>query len=266
MEIPFAGPFSMAVALAGIAFGMLCNTLVFYFSDFMGPALSLVWAGNPGLVYQMATNQTALSLVQAGGDPIIDAIGKTMAVTACWCFLYYNYVGVQVGAVFNMAAFKMFTKDDVTEKYAPTGGRFAGNMFEQSPVFLVLLWAYTLLVDYETGGYLGILYMVTRLLYPFLYMIFGEFTMWFEFITQTGYGVNGIFMLGVFMNGLGGAGSFGTFATDNPIWAPISGFLIGSFAVFPYGNPISLIYGFLHYKCDRRRKFADVNDIDTEDE
>lgn len=233
MELPFEGPLNLAIAFGGIGFGCLCTTLVFSLTEMKGPAVALV---------------------KVGGDETIEACGKSMAVTVLWCFLYYNYVGIQVGTVFNSAAFKCFTKDDVTEKYGPNAARFAGNMFEQAPVFLVMLWAYTFFVDYETGGFLGLLYMVGRLVYPFLYMIFRQFVMWFEFITQIGYGVNGVFMLGVFMDAIGGAGQFGSFATQNPALAGILGFLVGSFGVFPYANPIGIIYGFLHYRCDRRAK------------
>merc|ERR550525_543647 len=126
-------------------------------------------------------------------------------------------------------------------------------MFDQAPVFLTLLWTYTLFVDSETGGNLGYMYIIGRLIYPFMYMFNHQFTMWFEWCTQMGYGVCGTYMLGVLMNGWdykNGEGGFTKFGDDNPIVAPLCGFLVGSFGIFPYGNPLSCIYGWLHYKID----------------
>jgi uncharacterized MAPEG superfamily protein len=244
MEVPFEGPFNMAIASAGIGFGCLCTTLVFSLAEMKGPAVALI---------------------KVGADETVEACGKSMAVTVLWCFLYYNYIGIQVGTMMNMHGFKCFTPDDVTEKYAPNAARFSGNMFEQSPVFLVMLWAYTFFVDYETGGLLGLLYLVGRLLYPFFYMIFRQFVTWFEFITQIGYGVCGVYMLGVFMDAIGGAGQFASFAQKSPTLAGILGFLVGCFGVFPYCNPIGLIYGFLHYRCDRRVKEDEEEEYEDEE-
>lgn len=237
VKVPFEGPFNFALAFGGIFFGLAMVTLVFNVVDVKGPAVIAL--------------ETSPLKPYVNVQDLIDNCGKTMVATSIWCLMYYNYLGIAVQTVFLIHVFEMFTKDDVTDKFGPNAGRFAGNMMEQSPVFLTAMWTYTLLVDYETGGALGLLYIFGRALYPFFYMACHQFTFWFEFNTQIGYGVNGVFMLGILVNGMGG--DWAEWANDNQILAAIVGFLLGSCGPFP-GIPLTPLYTFIHYKCDRRFK------------
>lgn len=236
--IPFEGPFHFGIALGGVTWGMISTTLVFVLAEKKGPAF-----------------------YETSAEKIIDACGHPLIVTALWIFLYYTYVAIQVQTVFSIHAFEMFTKDDVTEKYAPNASRFAGNMFDQGVVFLVGLWVYTLFCDYASAGPLGYWYIFGRLTYPLYYMKFRQFVMWFEFCTQPQYGIIGIFMLGMVVNGLGGGKEWARFGKDNSILAGIAGFLVGSLSIFPYANPLTCLYGFIHYKLDRRVKNNELSKV-----
>merc|ERR1712187_131838 len=104
------------------------------------------------------------------------------------------------------------------------------------------------------------MYMCRCVAYPFCYIIIGKFNLWFEWVTQLGYGVNGVYMLGILLNGIvgtkqegkGGA-EWASWSKDNNILAPLLGFLLGSFMIFPFGNPVSIFYAFVHYKVDHAR-------------
>jgi len=225
MKIPFEGPLNHAMLLGGIVWACFWVTLVFNIADMKGPA-----------VY--ATNGVEFS----------KHCQKTILVTVLWCGLYYNYVGTQLLSIFTRTAWEMYDEKDVTEKQVPNAARFAGNMFEQSCVFLPALWMYTLFCDYETGWALGVLYLVSRLYYPFMYMIFRSFTFWFEFCTQIGYGVNGLFLLGCFYQACGK--EWVVWAKDNQIGAGIAGYFVGCFITL--GVPLAPIYAFIHYKLDNK--------------
>jgi hypothetical protein len=47
--------------------------------------------------------------------------------------------------------------------------RSLGNMLEQMPVFLTLMWMYAAFVDEKSAAVAGVLYTVVRALYPFFY-------------------------------------------------------------------------------------------------
>jgi len=235
IKLPFEGPFNVGVAGIGIVWACIWCVVAFAIPDIGGPAM-------------YASTSVGVK----------DNCKIPMIVTASWCMVYYNYVSAAVLCVFCINAFGLWTADDVTEKMSTIAGRWSGNMFEQAPVFLVSLWTYTMFCDYKTGGSLGILYIVTRLLYPFYYIAFRQFNMWFESCTQIGYGINGIFMLGVLVNGFGG--DWARFAYDHSILAPIAGFFFGSFMLLP-GFPFTPIYMFIHYKMDHKIKMAEVAQV-----
>jgi hypothetical protein len=139
----------------------------------------------------------------------------------------------------------------VTDRWSTIASRYSGNMFEQMPVFLFGIWLYTLFVDYESGGNLGLLYIASRLLYPLYYMVNREFSMWFEMVTQIGYGVCGIFIVGSLYVAAGW--DWMSFGNDSPTLAALLGFTIGSFGIFP-GLPLGPLYFYLHFKFDRMEK------------
>ena len=170
-----------------------------------------------------------------------------LALCPQWSILYLNYIGVVVLSLFTRTVWEMYTEKDVTDKHVANAGRFSGNMFEQSPIFLTSLWMYTIFADYETGWTLGVLYLVGMTYYPFHYMIFRQFTFWFENCTQMRYGVNGIFILGALCQA--SKMNWAAWLNSNPVGAGILGFMVGSFAFVP-GLPLAPLYTFLHYKFD----------------
>lgn len=141
----------------------------------------------------------------------------------------------------------MYGEEDVTASYERLSARFAGNTFEQSPIFLTGLWLYTLFVDYGSAYSMGMLYIVFRILYPLFYIVCHEFSFWFELNTQTGYGCNGVFILGCAMTGMGM--DYVAFATGSPYTAALLSFAAGSFAFIP-GLPLAPLYALLWYKRD----------------
>lgn len=230
MKIPLEGTFDHRKLALGIGWACFWNATIFAWSSPAEPALNLT------------------------GPPLVEACRKSLVVTALWWIMYYNYIGVQVLTVFIKAAYEMISDDDVTTKFAPNAARFAGNMFEQSPVFLWGLWMYTLFVDYESAWCLGVLYMVVRSLYPFYYIVFHQFDFWFESCTQVGYGVNGIFTLGCLVNGLGG--DWVAYATRNPVGAPVLGYFVGN--AISFGIPYGWFLTWLHYKVDHEWAQAEL--------
>ena len=62
--------------------------------------------------------------------------------------------------------------------------RVALNMLEQAPVFFVCMWLHCAYVDAVQAGYLGLAYVVTRIMYQLTYSYFGTFTVIVEYATQ----------------------------------------------------------------------------------
>lgn len=233
MKIPLEGSFNHAKLVFGIFVGCILTCLALGFSDKEGPAL-----------YSVA-------------DPtkMIQKCRYTLVVTAVYHLLYMNYVGVQVITAFAKGVWKLISDEDTTDVFEKNAGRFAGNMLEQSPVFLSALWTYTLFVDYSSGWVLGVLYIIRVGLYPLFYIANHKFDFWFEMCTQTGYGVYGTLILGLLVTGAGG--DWVAFAGDHEVGAGILGFLLGSFAFVP-GLPLAPIYTFVWYKRDNAVKSSSL--------
>jgi len=191
------------------------------------------------------------------GAELTNKLKVTIGVTAAWMIMYYNYVGIQVLTIFATGPLEIHSSEDVTDKYSSNAARFAGNMFEQSVVFLPGLWLYSMFCDSGTGGWLGVLYIIARGIYPFYYMAHGRFTFWFENCTQIGYGVVGTYFLGALFIACGG--NWSEWSGDNKILAPILGFLAGSFAVLP-GIPLTIPYTYAHYKFENARKRKQIEE------
>jgi len=232
MKLPFSGPFNTILIFTGFGWACICVTLAFNFVTPKGPALG------------MGTT-----------EEVVDALGKTMIVQAVWCIIYYNYVGLSVLCVFCSGPWDMIDGKNQTDKWAANAGRFAGNQFEQSVVFIPCLWMYAALVDYETAWPLGVLYVIGRAVYPLFYVLQGKFTMWFEHITQVGYAINGTLILGALMRGAGG--NYIQFAKDHNILVPILGACVGVFTLLP-GVGITLPWFVAHSAMDRRRARGDA--------
>lgn len=238
MKIPFEGDFNHGKFVVGIVFACISVVTMFNGAEINGPAIILTGKGKNGSINLNSQ---------------VENVREALLVTAIWCIMYYNYVGVQVLTIFTQVAYEMYGPEDVTDKFRSNAARFAGNMFEQSPVFLWVFWTYVLFVDYGTGWCLGVLYLIQRALYPFYYIIIRRFTFDFENNTQIGYGVNGTLIFGLLWNGAGG--NFAAWAKDNNIVAPIIGYFIGCFITL--GVPYGTILTFIHYKRDHAVKMAE---------
>lgn len=127
-------------------------------------------------------------------------------------------------------------------------GRFSANSQEHAVVFMTTLWLYTVFVDASSAGVLGIMYVIQRAIYPFIYMIEGQFTFRFEYVTQVGYGLTGSMLLGIFVTCMGS--NWVELVTNAPYLYPIFGFATGSFILFP-ALPLGIIYAFAHFKIHR---------------
>ena len=129
----------------------------------------------------------ALALV---GPPFVEACKGTMLVTALYALLYYNFLGAAVDCFFSTNILSMIKPEDVQASFYNVAGRFSGNTLEQAPVFLTMLWLYSLFVDSTSGTVLGAFYIVQRMIYPLIYSYTGKFRFEMEMVTQPGYGMN----------------------------------------------------------------------------
>lgn len=236
LKLPFEGTFNMALFLGGVVWACFLVTMTFALVDMKGPAFY------------------ALNGSSTGGTDLCVVCRKPLFITMLWMMEYYNYVGAQVLCTLTRAAFEMFGKEDITDKFEPQVARWAGNMFEQSPVFLWSFWMYVLFVDYESGWALGALYMAARTLYPFYYIFGRGFSFWFENNTQIGYGCVGTFILGCLVNASGG--NWARYGHGNEIYAGILGYLVG-FAL-TLGIPYGQFLAFVHYKYDHSFKVREA--------
>jgi hypothetical protein len=232
ITLPFSGDFNTIFIFTGFLSACVWTTVAFNMVTPKGPALG-----------------------EGTSEKIIDALGTTMIVQAVWCILYYNYIGAQVLSVFFGGPWEVLDKTKQTDKWNASLGRFSGNQFEQSVVFIPCLWAYAMFVDFETAGALGVLYCINRAIYPLFYVIHGRFTFAFEHITQVGYAVNGTFMLGLIVRGA--KWDYIKFADDNQIIVPILGAVVGVFTLLP-GIGVTLPWFALFTYADRKRQAAEL--------
>lgn len=228
ITLPLSGDFNTILIFAAFAFAIVCNYVALSQVTPKGPAIS---AGSP--------------------DEIVDALGKTMIAQVLWCIIYHNYIGAAVLCVFCSGPWEIIDGQKQTDKWGANASRFSANQFEHAPVFIPCMWMYAVLVDSETAGALGILYCIQRCCYPFFYVVQGRFTLWFEFLTQVGYTVNGTFMLGCLMRASGH--DYVHFAKENPVLVPVLGATIGVFTLLP-GVGVTLPWFTWHTLADRGRK------------
>lgn len=220
MEFELLGPTGIVTAAGGFAVGCIATILLFQLGSLTGPA--------------------------AKSEDFADACRMPMLATLAWCLAYYNMIGSAVWSKTAIDVFKMIDPSDVNKpQFLNVVGRFAGNTADHALTFLPALWLYTIFVDYGSAGVLGFAYVAQRLLYPFMYMVQGEFNFYFEFITQAGYGFIGCMLLGILVQGLGG--DWTAAVASSPVMYPALGWMLGSFSMFP-GLPLAPIYTFIHYK------------------
>lgn len=233
MEIKFSGPFNILLAIGGIVVGIVVCIGALQLSTFTGPAID-------------------------GGGKMSELCRLPMLVTVAWSLVYYMLTGSAVNCAFMLYIGKIVPVNSVTQpNFGNAASRFGGNMFEQSPVFLTSLWLYAIFVDAGSAGTLGVFYVCQRLLYPLFYMVQGEFNYWFEFVTQAGYGINGVMLLGILVTGFGH--NWVELVKDNPQAAPIAGFFLGSLTLFP-GIPVGPIYTAMHYFLHRAYHHKPANE------
>jgi hypothetical protein len=250
--------------LLGFVWSMAWVTVVFNITEGKGPAISRFFASGS----TTANNPCTLSVTSAGkldpfgnciaGKEFIDAVAKSVLVTALWMICYNNYIGIAVMSVLTKGPWEVIDGNKLTDQFSNVASRFSGNRLEHAPVFLTTLWLYTLFCDYETAWCLGMVYIVSTAQYPFMYMMKGRFTFWFEVCTQLGYGVNGCYILGLLVQGTGN--NWAKFANDNQIVAAILGFLVGTQSLLP-GIPLTLPYLFVHWKMDQKRKLEEGSQV-----
>mmetsp|Transcript_25068 Transcript_25068/g.50846 ORF Transcript_25068/g.50846 Transcript_25068/m.50846 type:complete len:247 (-) Transcript_25068:323-1063(-) len=235
MRIPFSGPFNMLHAGGGIVLGIIINiaavqfTLSHYNGNLIGPAVK--------------------------AEDVADACRLPMLATVGWCLVYWNMIGANVCCIFGINAFEAIPKDKVNlPDFTNVAGRFAGNSAEHAAVFLAATWMGAMFVDASSAGVLGCCYVVQRIIYPWVYMVQGAFTMKFEYCTQMGYGFIGQMLLGCVVQGFGG--DWVDWVRQGPIRVAIYGFLFGSLALFP-ALPLGGPYAAIHYWMHRALHFKE---------
>mmetsp|Transcript_67567 Transcript_67567/g.135723 ORF Transcript_67567/g.135723 Transcript_67567/m.135723 type:complete len:245 (-) Transcript_67567:172-906(-) len=235
ITLPLSGDFNSIFIFTGLFIAITLTTITFNLVTPKGPALA---AGTP--------------------EQIIDALGKVLVAQSLWCIIYYNYIGAQVLCIFFTGPWQVFDSKKHTDKYAANASRFSGNTMEHAPVFIPCMWAYAMFVDYETGGALGILYCANRAIYPLFYVLQGRFTFWFENITQTGYAVNGTFILGMLLRAA--KVNVALYAMDNRVTIPILGSILGVFMLLP-GIGLTVPWFVAHTVADRKRQAAKMQEV-----
>ena len=232
MKLPLSGDFSVFKLLFGMACAMAAISTVFASTPLAGPALA-----------------TSLEASRGGVDlqPLVAALKPAALVTIGWNVLYYNLLGSQVWTLAVVRIFEFAQPEDVDEAYHRVAARWAANTLEQAPVFLSSLWLYALFADSASAGTLGALYVASRAFYPLVWCWIGRFTFGFEPVTQTGYGVVGVFWLGTYMASLD-QGWLWWVTSVGAVPAALTGFAVGSLALFP-GLPAAPFYTFAHFKC-----------------
>lgn len=232
MKIPFDGPFNMLHAVGGIVLGLGLNIAAVKFTlshygTLTGPAVK--------------------------ADDVAEACRLPMLATVGWCLVYWNMIGANVCCIFGINVFELISKDKVNlPDFTNVAGRFAGNSAEHAPVFLAAIWMGTMFVDASTAGVLASCYVLQRIIYPWVYMVQGAFTMKFEYCTQMGYGFLGQMLFGCVVQGFGG--DWAALVTESPILYTVYGFLFGSLALFP-ALPLGGPYAAIHYGLHRALHF-----------
>jgi len=130
----------------------------------------------------------------AVGDtfPTPAALGGVGCVTCAFMFMWYIFLGHQVGIKFAEGL-----TEDVQTQAKFIADRSVINTMEQALPFLSLLWLEALFVNPETARILGWIYVVTRFLYPITYGMYGQFNTAVEISTSPNYVIICYFLISV---------------------------------------------------------------------
>eukprot|EP00931_Biecheleriopsis_adriatica_P037903 TRINITY_DN21741_c0_g1_i2.p1 TRINITY_DN21741_c0_g1~~TRINITY_DN21741_c0_g1_i2.p1 ORF type:complete len:271 (+),score=31.61 TRINITY_DN21741_c0_g1_i2:60-815(+) len=230
MELPLTGPMGMVHAGGGLAVALTCTIGVVMYALSKHPVL-----------LGAAIDVKHVSIREACSNSILASCG--------WIVVYYNMIGVNVMLTMCSGPWKMIPESKIDKSKLLAGAsRFAGNSAEHAVVFMVALWMYTIFVDATTGGFLGIAYVIQRLVYPVVYMTQGAFNFRFEYVTQAGYGMIGVMVVGNVVTAMGG--DWVAMLTKQPVlYSGLS--CAGAVLLFLPAVPFGPVYAPLHYAFHR---------------
>jgi hypothetical protein len=136
----------------------------------------------------------------ARGKLQADNAAPVLRVTIGWAALYMSFLSYQAWSKFYaLSALKKEVKAAdgkapslMDVKYGSAGNkhfalnadRTAGNMLEQSPIFLAALWTHAAFVDVGSAAQLGWMWLLARTIYP---VAFSGGLPWLLFSTMPGY-------------------------------------------------------------------------------
>jgi len=140
-----------------------------------------------GFVVAAAVVSTEPSGPAISAGASLASVKLSVLATIFYYFVYYQSIGAQV-------VLAKFIGNNLPAT-SNTATRSLGNTLEQMPLFLLLLWLYTIYGDAAIGGVLGLLYAGLTLGYFFAYASYGHFTIHCEFSTQPRYTILTFFAL-----------------------------------------------------------------------
>ena len=138
-----------------------------------------IFAG--GMVMGATVSATTPSGPAIATGASLASVKMTVIATVCYYFVYYQAIGAQVNVKMALG--------NRTEAAAHVAERTVVNTLEQMPLFLLLMWLFTLYCDANVGGALSLLYAAYTQLYQFAYASYGHFTINCEFCTQPRYAI-----------------------------------------------------------------------------
>ena len=126
-------------------------------------------------------------------DYPIDKFRSLIGVTVGWTLLHYSFLFRESATAFSVLAQLRKAGEKIginAIKYGSAGGsvmlnavRTSGNMVEQSPAFLILLWLHGIFISPSSASWHGWLWLFFRSIYP---QVFGTIPYIF-FSTFPGY-------------------------------------------------------------------------------
>jgi MAPEG family len=95
-----------------------------------------------------------------------------LVVTLVYIGIYYAKIGNQAFVKIRLARVyqergERFDRYFTTDRTMLAADRYVGNMLEQMPPFLVLLWLNAVFIDPRSATIAGSVYLVSRAAYPF---------------------------------------------------------------------------------------------------
>eukprot|EP00419_Tripos_fusus_P035838 CAMPEP_0172779174 /NCGR_PEP_ID=MMETSP1074-20121228/202287_1 /TAXON_ID=2916 /ORGANISM="Ceratium fusus, Strain PA161109" /LENGTH=231 /DNA_ID=CAMNT_0013616129 /DNA_START=58 /DNA_END=753 /DNA_ORIENTATION=+ len=117
------------------------------------------------------------------GFPSPKDLHGVVGVTLGWICMWYTFLGNQI-------TFKIADIDENQKKTAAfIADRGVGNTMEQCIPFFLVLWLHALFVNPGTSSVLGLIYVISRYLYPIFYGWYGQFSNLVEISAQMNYSI-----------------------------------------------------------------------------